>query len=83
MWDIYVCVCVCVRTSMHTHVDNELLKMPKHLLTLVEIFSFAIILVIFCNYKFVILQFLGYTIVCATNMQLNVYNMNMCHKIMV
>jgi len=23
---------------------------------------------------------MGHTVVCATNMQLNVYNMNMCHK---
>jgi hypothetical protein len=32
------------------------------------------------NCKFGTLQFLGHTIVCATNMQLNVNNMNMCHK---
>ncbi len=34
-----------------------------------------------CNYKFGIVLFFNHTIVCATNMQLNVYNMDMCHKI--
>jgi hypothetical protein len=33
-----------------------------------------------CNYKFGIVYFLGHTIGCATNMQLNVYNMDTCHK---
>jgi hypothetical protein len=32
-----------------------------------------------CNYKFGIVSILGHTVVCATNMQLNVYNMDMCH----
>jgi hypothetical protein len=33
-----------------------------------------------CNYKFGIVYFLGHRVVCATNMQLNEYNMDMCHK---
>jgi hypothetical protein len=33
-----------------------------------------------CNYNFGIVYFLGHTIVCATNMQLNVYNMDTCYK---
>jgi hypothetical protein len=33
-----------------------------------------------CNYKFSIVKFLGHTILCAINMQLNVYNMDMCYK---
>ncbi len=33
-----------------------------------------------CNYKFGIVEFLGHTVVCATNMQLNLYNMDTCHK---
>ncbi len=35
-----------------------------------------------CNYKFGIVYFLGHTVVCATNMQLNVYNMDTCQKTM-
>jgi len=33
------------------------------------------------NYKFGIVLFLGHTVVCVINMQLNVYNMDTCHKI--
>jgi hypothetical protein len=33
-----------------------------------------------CNYKFGIVQFMGHMDVWAINMQLNVYNMNTCHK---
>jgi hypothetical protein len=32
------------------------------------------------NYKSGIIYLLGHIVVCATNMQLNVYNMDMCHK---
>jgi len=33
-----------------------------------------------CNCKFDIVYFFSHTVVCATNMQLNVYNMDTCHK---
>jgi hypothetical protein len=33
-----------------------------------------------CSYKFEIVWFLGHTIMCATNVQLNVYNMDTHHK---
>jgi hypothetical protein len=55
--------------------------------TLVEIMSFAtshyaigMQLVVVCNYQFNTIYFLGHRVVCATNMQLNVYNMDMFHK---
>jgi hypothetical protein len=64
------------------------------IITLLEILSLAtshyaigMQLVVVCNYlghvynyKFGIVQFLGHTVVCATNMQLNMYNMDTCHK---
>jgi hypothetical protein len=33
-----------------------------------------------CNYKFGTIYFLSHIVVCVTNMQLNVYNMDTCHK---
>jgi hypothetical protein len=33
-----------------------------------------------CNYKFGIVQIFSHTVVCATHVQLNVYNMDMRHK---
>jgi hypothetical protein len=33
-----------------------------------------------CNYKFGIVYFFSHTVMCAINMQLNVYNMDTCHK---
>jgi hypothetical protein len=32
------------------------------------------------NYKFDIVYFFSHTVVCAINVQLNVYNMDTCHK---
>jgi len=56
-------------------------------LSLLEILSFAtnhyatgVQLIVVCNYKFGIVYFLGHTVVCATSMQPNVYNMDTCHK---
>ncbi len=37
-------------------------------------------LIIVCNYKFSIVYFFSHTVVCAINVQLNVYNMDTCHK---
>jgi hypothetical protein len=33
-----------------------------------------------CNYKFGNVYFLGHIVSCTSNMQLNVYNMDVCHK---
>jgi hypothetical protein len=41
---------------------------------------FATILVMFVTINSVLYKFFSHTVVCATNVQLNVYNMDMCHK---
>jgi hypothetical protein len=78
--------------NIHLIKEKKIVLFP--LFTLLEIMSFAtghyaigMQLVVICNYlghvcnyKFDIVLFFSYTIVCATNVQLSVYNMDTCHK---
>jgi hypothetical protein len=37
-------------------------------------------LVVICNYKIDVVYYMGYIVMCATNIQLLMYKMDTCHK---